>query len=111
MFSIPDDAKVIFYSKPVSQLKGIDGLTSVIQNEMMLEPITNFYFLFSNTKRDRFKILYRDGDNLAIWYRRFKGTLTFNYTNQIIMYDKKGFLTFINKTSSKHHYTLKNIFT
>lgn len=111
MFFIPEDAKIIFYSKPVSQLKGIDGLTGVIQNEMRLEPLTNHYFLFCNTKRDRFKILYREGDNLAIWFRRFKGTLSFNYTNQIVTYDKNGFLVFMGKTSSKHHYTLKNIFT
>lgn len=110
MFFIPDDAKIIFYSKPTSQLKGIDGLTSVIQNEMKLDPQPNCYFLFCNTKRDRFKILYKEGDNLAIWFKRFKGTLGFNYTNQIITFDKQGFLAFMGKTSSTHHYTLKNIF-
>ncbi len=110
MFFIPDEATVIFYSKPVSQLKGIDGLTSVVQNEMKLEPKINHYFLFCNTKRDRFKILYQEGDNLAIWFKRFKGTLSFCYTHQVITFDKQGFLAFIGKTSSKHHYTLKNIF-
>lgn len=110
MFQVPANAKVIFYSKPVSQLKGIDGLTSIIQNEMGMEPNMGDYFLFCNSKRDRFKILYRDGDNLAIWLKRFKGTLGFTYTNQIIIFDKKSFLAFLNKTSSKHHYTLKNMF-
>lgn len=110
MFFVPDDAKIIFYSKPVNQLKGIDGLTAVIQNEMKLEPQNNHYFLFCNTKRDRFKILYKEGNNLAIWFKRFKGTLSFSYTNQIITLDKSGFLTFIEKTGSRHHYTLKNIF-
>lgn len=110
MFFIPNDAKIIFYSKPVSQLKGIDGLTSVIQIEMNMEPYPGHYFLFCNSKRDRFKVLYRDGDNLAIWFRRFKGTLRFNYTNQIIILDKRGFYEFLEKTSFRHHYTLKNIF-
>ncbi len=110
MFYIPSDAKIIFYSKPVSQLKGIDGLSSVIQNEMGMEPFSGCYFLFCNTKRDRFKVLYKEGENLAIWFKRFKGTLGFVYTNQIIILDKKGFLDFLQKTSSRHHYTLKNIF-
>lgn len=110
MFFLPDDAKIIFYSKPISQLKGIDGLTNVIQTEMKLEPQSKHYFLFCNTKRDRFKILYKEGDNLAIWFKRFKGTLSFIYTGQIVIFDKNGFLSFIGKTSSKHHYTLKNIF-
>ena len=110
MFFVPDDAKIFFYSKPTSQLKGIDGLTSVIQNEMGLNPQPGHYFLFCNTKRDRFKILYMDGDNLAIWFRRFKGTLGFTYTNEVVIFDKKKFIDFLNKTSSRHHYTIKNMF-
>lgn len=110
MFFIPDDAQIIFFSKPVSQLKGIDGLTSVIQNEMEMEPSLGQYFLFCNSKRDRFKILYKDGDNFSIWFKRFKGTLGFKYTNQIIILDKAAFLAFLENTSSKHHYTIKNMF-
>lgn len=110
MFFIPDNAKIIFFSQPISQLKGIDGLMSVIQNDMKLEPQANQYYLFCNAKRDRFKILYKEGDNLAIWFKRFKGTLGFSYTHQIVIFDKQGFLAFIEKTSSRHHYTLKNIF-
>jgi hypothetical protein len=110
MFFVPNDAVIIFYSKPVSQLKGIDGLMSVIQNEMDMNPCVGQYFLFCNTKKDRFKVLYKEGDNLAIWFRRFKGTLSFSYTNQVTVFDKKSFLEFLEKTSSRHHYTLKNIF-
>ena len=110
MFLVPDDAKIVFYSKPVSQLRGIDGLTSVVQNEMGMDPLSGHYFLFCNSKRDRFKILYKDGDNLAIWFRRFKGTLGFTYTNQTVIFDKKGFIAFLEKTSYRHHYTIKNMF-
>jgi hypothetical protein len=55
-------------------------------------------------------MLYKDGDNFAIWFRRFKGTLGFIYTNQIVIFDKNGLIEFLGKTSSKHHYTLKNMF-
>lgn len=110
MFFIPENAEIIFYSKPISQLKGIDGLSSVVQNEMGMEPFSGCYFLFCNSKRDRFKVLYKDGDNLAIWFRRFKGTLGFTYTNRIVILNKQSFFAFLEKTSSRHHYTLKNIF-
>lgn len=110
MFFVPENAQIIFYSKPISQLKGIDGLSSVIQNEMGMNPQIGHYFLFCNTKRDRFKILYKEGDNLAIWFKRFKGTLSFTYTNSILVFDKKDFLEFLKKTRSTHHYTLKNLF-
>lgn len=111
VFFIPNKAKIIFYSKPISQQKGIDALTNVVQNEMQLRLKSDYYYLFCNTKRDRFKILYCEGDNLAIWFKRFNGTLNFSYTNQIITFDKQAFLTFIEKTSSRHHFKLKNIFT
>lgn len=109
MFSVPDNATIIFYSKPINQQKGIDALTSVIQNEMGMDPCIGYYFLFCNAKRDRFKVLYRDGDNLGIWFKRFKGTLKFAYTNQIVIFDKNDFLTFLEKTSSRPFYTLKNM--
>lgn len=110
MFLVPNNAKIIFYSKPVSQQKGIDALTSVIQNEMDMDPCSGHYFLFCNSKRDRFKILYKDGDNLAIWFKRFKGTLGFTYSNQIIILDKKGFFAFLEKTTSRYPHMLKNMF-
>lgn len=110
MFFVPEDAKIIFFSKPVSQLKGIDGLSSVIQNEMGMQLCEGHYFLFCNTKRDRFKVLFKDGDNLAIWFKRFKGTLSFKYTNEIVLFDKKAFLDFLKKTNSKHHYNLIDLY-
>lgn len=52
--------KSFFIRNPISQLKGIDGLASVIQNEMGMEPGSGHYYLFCNSKRDRFKILYKE---------------------------------------------------
>lgn len=108
MFSVPEDAKIVFYSKPVSQLKGIDGLSSVIQNEMDMEPDSGDYFLFCNGKRDRFKILYKDGPDLAIWFKRFKGTLHFQYTNKIMIFDKNSFLIFLENTVFLDYHALKS---
>jgi hypothetical protein len=110
MFFVPTDAKIIFYSKPISQLNGIDGLSKVIQNELGMQPDCGNYFLFCNSKRDRFKILYKEGDNLAVWFKRFSGTLHFQYSDKIIVFDKFSFLTFLENTSSRCHYTLRNIY-
>jgi hypothetical protein len=110
MFCLPNDAQIVFFSKPISQLNGIDGLSRVVQNEIGMEPDCGSYFLFCNSKRDRFKILYKEDDNLAVWFKRFSGTLHFQYTNQVIIFDKASFLEFLSTTHSKHHYTLKNIY-
>lgn len=101
MITIQEDAKIIFYSKPINLIKSIDGLAAVVQNELGMELNANEYFLFCNFKRDRFKILYKDGANLAIWFRRFKGTLAFQYTGKTIFLTKDGFLEFLSQTRSR----------
>jgi hypothetical protein len=110
MFRLLDNAIVIFYSKPVSLIKSIDALTAVIQVEMGMQPDSGIYFLFCNVKKDRFKILYKDGDNLAIWFKRFSGSLKFEYSNEIEIFDKDGFLKFLNKTCYAPNRRIKNFF-
>lgn len=94
MFFVSDNAKIVFYSKSISQLNGIDGLSAVIQNEIGMEPDFGNYYPFCNSKRDRFKILYKEEDNLAIWFKRFKGTFHFQYTGNVLFLTKKAFQNF-----------------
>lgn len=103
MFLVQDDAKIIFYSKPINLIKGIDGLTGIVQSELGIEPDSKTYFLFTNVKKNRFKILYKDGANLAIWFKRFEGTLKFRYSGEIIFFDKSSFLDFLSKTVSRSY--------
>lgn len=110
MFKVSDAAKIFFYSKPVSLIKSIDALTAVVQTEMGMEPDLDTYFLFCNLKKDRFKILYMDGDNLAIWFKRFNGSLKFEYSSQVVTFDKKSFLIFLNEIRYTPNRRLKNIF-
>lgn len=44
MFSVSDNAKIVFYSKSISQLNGIDGLSAIIQNEKGMEPDCGNYY-------------------------------------------------------------------
>jgi len=101
MFTIDDNAKVMFYSKPTNLLKSIDGLTQVVLSEWGMDVEPHTYFLFCNFKKNRFKVLYTDGTHLAIWFKRFNGTLTFSFSNEMITFDKDGFFAFLQKTRSK----------
>ncbi len=44
--------------------KGIDGLTTLIQDSLELDPYGDSIFLFSGTSKDRYKYLYFDGDGI-----------------------------------------------
>jgi transposase len=52
--------------------KGFDGLCGLVTSQLTLDPLSGSLFLFINRRRDRMKVLYWDGDGLAIWYRRLE---------------------------------------
>ncbi len=45
--------------------KGIDGLATLVQQKVELDPFTNTLFLFCGRRRDRVKALYWEDDGLV----------------------------------------------
>ncbi len=75
MFAISNKAKIFLYGDPVDLRNGFDGLSFLAQSCFKNQPDPHTYFVFINPRRTRMKILYWNGDNLAIWYVRLrKGT-------------------------------------
>ena len=52
--------------------KGFDGLQGLVTSTLAQDPLSGHLFLFVNRRRDKLKLLYWDGDGLAIWYRRLE---------------------------------------
>ncbi len=52
--------------------KGFDGLQGIVIGVLEQDPMSGNLFLFLNRRRDKLKVLYEDGDGLAIWYRRLE---------------------------------------
>lgn len=52
--------------------KGIDGLSSLIQQEYGLELYDDSIFLFCGNRQDRFKLLHWDGDGFLLCYKRLE---------------------------------------
>lgn len=52
--------------------KGFDGLQGLVANVLGADPLSGHLFLCVNRRRDKLKVLYWDGDGLAIWYRRLE---------------------------------------
>ena len=72
MLSIAAGTRIFVAAGATDMRKGFDGLQGVITGLLEQDPLSGHLFLFVNRRRDKLKILYWDGDGLAIWYRRLE---------------------------------------
>lgn len=72
MLSLSADTKIYVAADPTDMRKGFDGLQGIVSGVLEQDPLSGHLFLFVNRRRDKLKILYWDGDGLAIWYRRLE---------------------------------------
>ena len=72
MLSILANTRIFLSLEPTDMRKGFDGLQGLVLNVLKQDPLSGHLFLFVNRCRDKLKILYWDGDGLAIWYRRLE---------------------------------------
>ena len=62
---------IFLHRDTVDFRKSIDGLSTIIQDEMNLNPFGNYLFVFANRRRNKIKILYWDKTGHALWYKRY----------------------------------------
>ncbi len=72
MLSLAANTRIFLASEPTDMRKGFDGLQGLVSGVLEQDPLSGHLFLFINRRRDKLKILYWDGDGLAIWYRRLE---------------------------------------
>lgn len=72
MLSIAPGTRIFFAVGATDMRKGFDGLQGIVSATLQQDPLSGHLFLFINRRRDKLKILYWDGDGLAIWYRRLE---------------------------------------
>ena len=70
MLSINGAARIFVCHQATDLRKGYQGLSAIINDNLEEALTSNTYFAFINRGRDRIKILYFDGDGLAIWQKR-----------------------------------------
>jgi transposase len=72
MLSIATGTRIFVAAGATDMRKGFDGLQGLVSGVLEQDPLCGHLFLFVNRRRDKLKILYWDGDGLAIWYRRLE---------------------------------------
>ena len=72
MLSIAAGTRIFVAAGATDTRKGFDGLQGIVAGVLEQDPLCGHLFLFVNRRRDKLKILYWDGDGLAIWYKRLE---------------------------------------
>ena len=72
MLTIAAQTRIFIALHATDMRKGFDGLSGLVSDMLKQDPLSGALFLFVNRRRDRMKVLYWDGDGLAIWYRRLE---------------------------------------
>ncbi len=66
MLSISTQTRIYIAVEATDMRKGFDGLCGLVSSTLQQDPLSGALFLFLNKRRDRMKVLYWDGDGLAV---------------------------------------------
>ena len=78
MLTPPANAKIHLHLPPVDMRLAFDRLAALARDVCRADPLSGHLFVFRSRRRDRVKILYRDRDGMALWYKRLeKGSFPF----------------------------------
>ena len=81
MLSLSDLTPIYLFTPPADMRKSFDGLCGLVETHLHAEEggrtgveavAGGRLFVFLNRRRDRMKVMYFDGDGLAIWYKRLE---------------------------------------
>jgi len=67
-----DIDQVYLHRAPVDFRKSINGLSLIVESDMVLPVFSGALFVFCNKKRDKLKLLYWDKTGFALWYKRLE---------------------------------------
>ena len=65
-----NEVQVYLYADPVDMRKSIDGLSTLVEQEMELSPNMDALFVFCNRGRDKIKLLCWERNGFIVWYKR-----------------------------------------
>ena len=67
------EASAIYLHRDIVDFrKSINGLVTIVEQEMALSPFNEALFVFCNRNRDRMKVLYWDRTGFCLWYKRLE---------------------------------------
>lgn len=75
MFSLGKTHRYFLHRPSTDMRNGFDGLSGIVRNKFLQNPLSGDVFIFINQRRTHIKLLQWQGDGFAIFYKRLeKGT-------------------------------------
>jgi transposase len=72
MLRPPASTRIFLCASAADMRRSFDGLAFLTREVIGQEPLSGHLFVFRNRRGDRMKILWWDGDGLAIFYKRLE---------------------------------------
>jgi transposase len=72
MLNLSLPGRVFLCTLPTDMRKSFDTLARLVEEHLGQDPLAGDLFMFRSRRGDRLKLLYWDGDGLAIWYKRLE---------------------------------------
>lgn len=101
MLNISGTARIFLYQKPVKMHRSFEGLSSLLEETFPGELLSGAYFIFLNRLRDHMKVLYWDGDGLAIWYKRLEKGSFLSKNHEKVSINRREFFMLLEGVTPK----------
>jgi transposase len=72
MFGVGPATRIYLAAGATDMRKGFEGLYGLVRDQWQLEPLSGHIFIFSNTQRNRLKLLFWDGSGLWVCAKRLE---------------------------------------
>jgi len=63
---------IYLHREPVDFRKAVNGLSSLIEGELLMNPFDDCLYVFCNRSRDKLKVLHWDQTGFVLWYKRLE---------------------------------------
>ncbi len=68
-----DDGPLVYLCvEPVAGRKQINGLAALVQDTLQMNPLSEQLFVFTNRRRDRYRISYWERSGFVLWINRLE---------------------------------------
>lgn len=72
MLNLSPTVRIFLCAAAVDLRKSFDGLSALVQQALIADPLSGHWYVFRNKAGDRLKILAWEEDGWAIWYKRLE---------------------------------------